>query len=86
MSCRVLARGVGTVLLNHVMTLARDSGARMQAEFVETGLNRMMYLTYRFAGFREVERTEDRVLLEADLSAVQPPPQHLKVLAEHGRR
>ncbi|WP_382464760.1 HAD-IIIC family phosphatase [Streptomyces noursei] len=82
MSCRVMSRGVGAVLLNHIMTLARDSKARLQAEFVETGRNRMMFVTYRFAGFREVAREADTVLLEADLSRVQPPPRHLTVVTD----
>jgi FkbH-like protein len=51
MSCRVMSRGVGTVLLNHVMRLAQEAGARLEAEFVPTDRNRVMYVTYRFAGF-----------------------------------
>jgi FkbH-like protein len=81
MSCRVMSRGVGTVLLHHVMSRAHDVGARLRAEFVETGRNRMMYVTYRFAGFHEVGRSGDATLLEADLGRIQPPPQHLTVVA-----
>jgi len=80
MSCRVMSRGVGAVLLNHVMTLARDNGAGLQAEFAETGRNRMMFVTYRFAGFREVGTSGDVLLLEADLTRVQPAPDHLVVV------
>ncbi|WP_333768941.1 HAD-IIIC family phosphatase [Streptomyces sp. IBSBF 2435] len=79
MSCRVMSRGVGAVLLNHIMTLARDNGARLQAEFVETGRNRMMFVTYRFAGFRQVGADGDALLLEADLARVQPAPGYLVV-------
>jgi FkbH-like protein len=78
MSCRVMSRGVGTLLLGHVMQLARDAGARLQAELVETGRNRVMYVTYRFAGFEEVARDGDRVLLESDLSQIQPPPPYVR--------
>jgi FkbH-like protein len=77
MSCRVMARGVGTVLLNHIMTLARDAGASLQADFVETGRNRLMYITYGFAGFTEAARDGDRVVLEADLERIQPAPTYL---------
>ena len=73
MSCRVMSRGVGSVLLNHVMGLAAEAGASLQADFVETGRNRMMQITYAFAGFREIGREGSHVLLEADLSALQPP-------------
>ncbi|MBW8092098.1 MULTISPECIES: HAD-IIIC family phosphatase [Streptomyces] len=79
MSCRVLARGVGTVLLNHVMTLARDDGAVLRADFVETGRNRVMYVTYAFAGFAEAERDGNRLVLESDLRQIQPPPDYLTV-------
>ncbi|MER5768731.1 HAD-IIIC family phosphatase [Streptomyces sp. NPDC001985] len=75
MSCRVMSRGVGTVLLHHVMGLARDGGVRLQAEFTDTGRNRMMYITYRLAGFTEVPHATD--LLETDLRLIPPPPQHL---------
>ncbi|WP_103500191.1 MULTISPECIES: HAD family hydrolase [unclassified Streptomyces] len=79
MSCRVMSRGVGTVLLNHIMTLAAEAGASLRAEFVETGRNRMMYVTYAFAGFTEAERDGDHVVLEADLGRVQPAPPYLTV-------
>ncbi|MFL6110917.1 MAG: HAD-IIIC family phosphatase [Catenulispora sp.] len=81
MSCRVMSRGVGAVLLHHVMALARDHGARLRAEFVETGRNRAMFVTYRFAGFREVGEDGGATLLEADLQNVPPPPGHLTVVA-----
>ncbi|MCX4661925.1 HAD-IIIC family phosphatase [Streptomyces uncialis] len=74
MSCRVMSRGVGTVLLGHVMGLARDAGAGLRADFVETGRNRMMQITYAFSGFREVARDGDQVELAADLSQLQAPP------------
>ncbi len=74
MSCRVMSRGVGTVLLGHVMRLARDAGAGLRADFVETGRNRMMQITYAFSGFQEVSRNGAAVVLAADLSALQDPP------------
>lgn len=79
MSCRVMARGVGTILLNHILTLARDAGARLLAEFKATDRNRMMLVTYKFAGFRESERRDDLALLEHDLETIQPPPDYVEV-------
>ncbi|MFJ2171830.1 HAD-IIIC family phosphatase [Streptomyces sp. NPDC101062] len=79
MSCRVMARGVGTVLLNHVMALAKEDGAALRADFVETGRNRVMYVTYAFAGFHEAGRDGNRVLLQSDLERIQPPPEYLTV-------
>jgi FkbH-like protein len=82
MSCRVMARGVGTVLLNHVMRLAKADGARLRADFVETGRNRVMYVTYAFAGFSEIARDDNRLVLESGLEQIQPPPAYLKVVVE----
>ncbi|MFI6499673.1 HAD-IIIC family phosphatase [Nonomuraea typhae] len=79
MSCRVMSRGVGMVLLNHIMRLAAGAGAAVRADFVETGRNRMMQITYAFAGFREVSRDGSHVVLEADLSVVQPPPAYVRL-------
>ncbi|WP_033438932.1 HAD-IIIC family phosphatase [Saccharothrix sp. NRRL B-16314] len=79
MSCRVMSRGVGMVMLNHVMGLARDAGAAVRADFVETGRNRMMQITYAFAGFREISRSGSLAVLEADLSTLQPPPPYVRV-------
>ncbi len=77
MSCRVMSRGVGTVLLNHIMGLAKADGARLRADFVETGRNRVMYVTYAFAGFTETEREGSRLVLESTLDTIQPPPAYL---------
>lgn len=77
MSCRVMSRGVGTVLLHHVMGLARRAGARLVADFRPNGRNRMMLVTYRFAGFREVDRRGEVMVLESDLAAVPPPPDYI---------
>ncbi|MBC6447367.1 HAD-IIIC family phosphatase [Actinokineospora xionganensis] len=79
MSCRVMSRGVGMVLLNHIMGLAKAAEVTVRADFVETGRNRMMQITYAFAGFREVGRHGDEVVLENDLSTLQPPPAYVTV-------
>lgn len=79
MSCRVMSRGVGMVLLNHVLRLAAAAGVAVRADFVETGRNRMMQVTYAFAGFRELTREGAHVVLEADLSAVQPFPSYVEL-------
>ncbi|HEX5598098.1 MAG TPA: HAD-IIIC family phosphatase [Micromonosporaceae bacterium] len=85
MSCRTMSRGVGTILLNHIMAQARDAGARLRADFVETGRNRMMQITYAFAGFVEVQRDGAQVLLESDLTNVQPPAPYLTVVTAASR-
>lgn len=72
MSCRVMSRGVGSILLNHIVRKALDAGKKLRADFVETGRNRMMYVTYRFGGMQEIEKNGDHILLERDDSAPNP--------------
>lgn len=79
MSCRVMSRGVGMVLLNHILGVAAAAGATVRADFVETGRNRMMQVTYAFAGFREISRHGNQLVLEADLSVRQPPPAYVQL-------
>jgi len=82
MSCRVMSRGVGTIMINHIMNLAKSAGVRLRAEFVANDRNRMMYITYKFGGFREVEKVDDIVVFENDLSHIQPFPRYVKVHIE----
>ncbi|WP_370339246.1 HAD-IIIC family phosphatase [Catenulispora sp. MAP5-51] len=80
MSCRVMSRGVGSVLLNHVMGLANQAGAELHADFVETGRNRMMQITYAFAGFTEIARVGKLATLKADMARLQPPAPYVKLV------
>lgn len=82
MSCRVMSRGVGTIMMNHLMNLAKQAGVRLQAEFVPNDRNRMMYVTYKFGGFKEVEKVGDLVIFENDLSRIQPFPLYVNVHIE----
>lgn len=83
MSCRVMSRGVGRVLLNYIMNLARENGCRLQAEFLPTDRNRLMYTTYKFAGFTEVGALENGViLLEHPLTSFSKYPEYIKVTIE----
>ena len=79
MSCRVMARGVGTILLSHILHLARRAGARLRAELKPTDRNRMMLVTYKFAGFQEAERRGELVVFEHDLEQIQPFPDYVDV-------
>jgi len=81
MSCRVMARGVGTVMLSHILHLAAAQGKPVRAEFMRTGRNRMMYLTFKLAGFREVDRRDGVAVLEHDLGSIDPLPRHVEVRA-----
>ena len=79
MSCRVMSRGVGTILLIHMMNLAKQADVPLQAEFVHNGRNRMMYITYKLGGFKEVEQYGDLILLEHNLRSIPPFPPYVKL-------
>lgn len=79
MSCRVMSRGVGTILLNHLLRSAKAAGVRLQAEFVSTDRNRPMYITYKFAGFREISRVGNTCVLENDYVNIQDDPPYIEV-------
>ena len=74
MSCRVMSKGVGTILIHHLLRRAKDAGVRLRAELVATGPNRQMLITYRFAGFREGEKVGHVSGMEHAFSALPPPP------------
>ena len=80
MSCRVMSRGVGTVMLHHVMRAARAAGARLLAELVPNDRNRMMLITLRLGGFRECDRDGDTLILESRGAEVPPPPDYLELV------
>lgn len=79
MSCRVMSRGVGTIMMSHVMGLTKEAGAILRAEFKPNGRNRMMEVTYRFGGFREVARDGDLIIYEHGLETIQPFPDYVRV-------
>jgi FkbH-like protein len=79
MSCRVMSRGVGTIIMNHILQMAKAANVRLQAEFVSNNRNRMMYITYKFSGFKEVEQRGELTIFENDLTHIQPFPEYVKV-------
>lgn len=82
MSCRVMSRGVGTVLITFLRNLAQENGVALRAEFVTNDRNRMMYITYKFNQFKEIETRDNWALLENDLSTILEYPTYMKILTE----
>jgi GNAT superfamily N-acetyltransferase len=74
-----MSRGVGAILLNYLIRLARDAGVRLRAEFKANGRNRLMYVTYRFANFKAIDKSGEVVLLENDCERVPPWPDYVEV-------
>jgi len=79
MSCRVMSRGVGAILVNYIMVRAKNAGVGLLAEYIANKRNRMMYVTLKFAGFREIMRNGEEVLLESELSGLQEFPTYVDV-------
>jgi FkbH-like protein len=82
MSCRVMSKGVGMIMIHHILRMAKEAGVKLRAEFLSTDRNRQMLITYRFAGFKEVSRNGDVALMENDYSAIQPPPPYVDLRFE----
>lgn len=79
MSCRVMGRGVGNLLLRAIILSARQHHVRLQADFLPTERNRMMYITLKFAGFEERERSGERIVLEHNGQVVPEAPAAITV-------
>ena len=74
MSCRVMSRGVGKVLLTHILEQAAAESDRVVADFVRTPQNRPIYLMFKMAGFDETDLDGAVARLEHDLSVIDPIP------------
>lgn len=80
MSCRVMSRGVGTILLGAILNEAKKQNKKLYADFKQTDRNRVMYVTYKFANFKEVRKEADgSILFENDLTRIQPYPEYVDV-------
>lgn len=80
MSCRVMSKGVGNILLNYIVNRARAAGVALQAQFVPTDRNRMMFITYKLNGFQELARETSYMRLAADTSYERKIPSYLKIV------
>jgi len=81
MSCRVMSRGVGSIMINHLKDKAKKQNVGLYAEFVPTDRNRMMYMTYKFAHFKECSKDGDIQLLKCDLDSDAGFPTYTEVMA-----
>lgn len=83
MSCRVMSRGVGSVLLTYIMQQAKNDNKLLRADFRQTDRNRMMYVTYRFANFNEITNDGNgNIVFENNLSQIQLFPSYINVKVE----
>ncbi|MBF0450070.1 MAG: HAD-IIIC family phosphatase [Candidatus Magnetomorum sp.] len=79
MSCRVMSRGIGSIMINYIRKEAQKRGVRLQAEMITTDRNRMMYMTYKFSGFKEVKQSDNFTLFENDTANIPDYPDYVKL-------
>ncbi|TDF41784.1 HAD-IIIC family phosphatase [Alteromonadaceae bacterium M269] len=79
MSCRVMSRGVGTVMINHLISEANKAGVTLRAEFVQTDRNRMMFITYRLGNFEIIDQDGDKYMLENNCQNVAETPAYVSL-------
>lgn len=82
-SCRVISRGIGTVFLSYLINEAKNSGAtRFLADFKQTTKNKMMYITFKFNQFTELERNDDQILFMNIMESNQVFPAYIYIQTE----
>ena len=77
MSCRVTNRGIGSALLIKILEQAKQADVKLRAEFVKTPVNRLMYITYRLLGFKEIKVYKNKSILEHDLMKIPSLPNYI---------
>lgn len=81
MSCRVMSRSVGSVLLSFIMKETHLRGKKLSADFKQTGRNKRMYAAYRFSNFKEISNDGlGNIVMENDLSMIQPFPHYIDII------
>ena len=83
MSCRVMNRGVGTVLLSYIIGEEIKYKYIIISDFMQTDRNKVMYVSYKFANFKE--RSNDgkgNIVFENDLSIIPKIPTYLTLITE----
>lgn len=84
MSCRVISRGVGTVLLSYIMKETKKAEKKLLADFKRTDRNKQMYVAYKFANFNVKEdRGNGNLVLENDLTIIQEFPPYINIEIRH---
>lgn len=82
MSCRVMSRGVGSLLLNFVIERAHRAGVALRADFIPNDRNRVMGVTYGFAGFKVLDERDGVQRLELARPVPQPTPAYVTLTVE----
>ncbi len=81
-SCRVMSRGIGTIILTYLIHLAQHEEATLLADFIPTDKNRVMRITYQFAGFKEIDKQEDVVKFQYAEDQKATFPEYMEIITE----
>ncbi|MBW4434628.1 MAG: HAD-IIIC family phosphatase [Pelatocladus maniniholoensis HA4357-MV3] len=81
MSCRVMSRGVGGIMLNHIIRMAKNQNVNLQAEFLSNERNRFMYMTYKFSNFQEFSNYNDNdvIIFQHKSQNIPSFPNYVKI-------
>jgi FkbH-like protein len=82
MSCRVMSRGVGSLLLNFVIDQAHRANVALRADFLPNDRNRAMGVTYAFAGFKKLGERDGVHQLALANPVAQPTPAYVTLTVE----
>ena len=80
MSCRVISRGIGSMVLNYLLQKVKESSKDLYAKFIPTGRNKLMQLTYAMAGFQFHHEKDGCQYLYNDLSNIQKIPDYVELI------
>ena len=79
MSCRVISRSVGSVLLSYLLNEAKEKNKQFFADFKHTDRNRQMFITYQFAGFQIENKNNENIIFKHSLDNIPAYPDYIKL-------
>jgi len=80
MSCRVMSRGIGTAVLIYLQNMTIREGVKLVADFIENERNKMMYVTYKMNGFKEILKNDNHILLEFTEQVEKQIPNYIQLI------
>lgn len=88
-SCRVVRRAVDRIVLDFILRWARQAGVQLFAQFKPTSQNQPLLHAYIAAGFEQIDKRDELVILEHRLEHFQDLPcpgrqVSLRLAARHG--
>ena len=82
-SCRVMNRGIGTVLLGLIINRTLDNDCELYAEFVPTKSNRIMAITYSMLGFHIDTTDAAKQILKYTNNTKVNIPEYVSIISDY---